>query len=465
MVILPPSDQATQMANLMVNFRAKLPPTNDDTHDLNEYTTFNHDFAKQKRCLSTSNNNFPLFSRLPLELRLKVWTAYLQQYRFLRIDIVSTEAETRTSRFSPDYTDDSNVIHDQEYCIYIRNPPRPCILSTVCQEAARVSRQFYRVRIPCYLNRPRDQPRRKGFMLLHPEWDIVDVHTNYDSSFRASNIIYFLQDLKTLDPSHIGVLNLSLDGRQAEALAELNILSHRLPSGALDSFRDTIANLHRLFWRVTPTSGRVLPGYLLHLRAYPWYNISMPLMANSSCIEFIRPDPRIIQQDLNQVWLGHDPRTIPGYWSRVEETLKVRAGQATKGEAFQCQLLVAQETWEEAYDLYPLRCINDHASVTDFLRGERKDWDGIFNHFPETVKFLKDFWYKGQAKYTPDLDPISPSDVISRLGNTAVGFWLFDLTALPDPKDDRFTGANVEGKTVVGLVGKQPELCLFDIGL
>lgn len=443
---------------------ANIPLTGSNQCEPHQFQTFNDDFLKQNFSIPTTNDTFPLFSHLPLELRLKIWTMYLISYprrnRFLRIDIQSRAQPSLT-----DTNDDHKVIDGQEYRIFLRNPPRPCVLSMVCTEAAGALSGLYRIRLPCYLNRPSAQTKREGYVLLNPEWDILDVHnTNISSRGDTASIIHFLHDLKSRDPGGTGALNLSLDTRHAIQLAELNIRS--LSPRVLNSYRHTIASLNRLFWRATPScEGRVMSGYLNHRRTLPWYNVSMPLMANSSSIDFVGLDPRPFQPDLHQVWVGEDPRGIPIYWRRIEEALGVRAGQAARGQAFQCRILVALETWREPdrYSANP-HIIVDRTSAIQYLRQECESWDSLHGKSGIFGAVLEPFWYTAQDKYTPDLPPISPSEVITtRLDLTAIGFWLFEPTAFSDPNHDHFTSANVVGKTVVKLVGKHPELCLFGI--
>jgi hypothetical protein len=95
---------------------------------------------------------------------------------------------------------------------------------------------------------------------------------------------------------------------------------------------------------------------------------------------------------------------------------------------------------------------------------EWKQWDSLLNKSGQFGVLLELAWYRAQERYGLDLPPIAPADVLTtRLDCTAVGFWLFAPTAFPDPDHDPFTGANHEGKTIVKLVGKQPELCIFGL--
>jgi hypothetical protein len=432
-----------------------------------QFKTFNDDFFKKGSSTSTSNQKFPLFSRLPLDLRLKIWTTHLQRHRFLRINILSFQADSGygASR-STNCSNNEDVVRDQEYCIFLRNLPTPCALSRVCHEAAETSREFYRVHLPCYLNTSKEQRKTKGLALLNPEWDILDIHLQSFDNINTLKFIHFLHDLRSRDPRNQGALNLSLHIRQAKVLADLNLLS--LSTIALDSYKHIIASLHRLFWRSTPLlEGRIMSGFLSHTRTIPWYNVSMPLMANSASIEFIGPDPRVFQPDMHQVWVGDDPRVISVYWDKIEKALEVRAGEAATGQAFQCRILLALETWEEPDQHQRQRhSIVDSGSVCDYLLKESKQWCSLLDKSSQFGELLESAWYRAQEKYTPNFPPVCPWDIITtRLDRTAVGFWLFEPKAFPELGSDPFTGANHEGKTVVNMVGQYPELCLFDIHL
>ena len=186
-------------------------------------------------------------------------------------------------------------------------------------------------------------------------------------------------------------------------------------------------------------------------------------MATSDSIEFIGPDPRIFQSDMYQVWVGHDPRDTSAYWNKVEKALGVRAGQATKGQDFQCRILLALETWEEPDRRLPCSIV-DRASADNYLREESKYWSTLLDKSSIFSNMLEPAWYQAEEKYAPELPPICPADVITtRLDRTAVGFWLIEQAVFPDPDDDPFTRANHAGKTVVKMVGQHPEICLFDL--
>jgi len=428
-----------------------------------QFKTFNDDFFLRGSSASTFNQSFHFFSQLPLDLRLKIWTVYLQRHRFLRIDILSSQPDSCFRATRSTTSNNENVACDQEYCIFLQNSPPPCALSRVCHEAAQASREFYRVRLLCHLHNSKEQHNRKGFALLNPEWDILDIHPRSFDDESTLNLIRFLHYLRSRDPRNRGALNLSLHVRQAEALAELRI--HSLPANAFESYKIIIANLHRLFWRLTSGyEARVMSGFLIHTRTLPWYNVSMPLMANNASIEFIGPDPRIFQPDMHQVWLGDDPRVISTYLKKIEETLGVQAGQATTGQALECRILLALETWKEPDRRQGGRSIVDRASVDNYLHEESQEWSSLLDKSGPFGAILEPAWYRAQEKYAPKFPPISPAEIITtRLDRTAVGFWLFEPAAFPDPDHDPFTRANNAGKTVVNMVGKYPEICLFNL--
>ncbi|KAF3769479.1 hypothetical protein M406DRAFT_100488, partial [Cryphonectria parasitica EP155] len=146
---------------------------------------------------SSRDDAFHLFCRLPLELRLKIWTINLKRHRFLHI-LVSHKpdslghsgrdeaTEEHTEQAAQDGSSDeefSNFAHqsqlefDKTYEVCLRAEPLLSVLFYTCRESARAAREFYRIPLrlsPTLPGRVATQPGRKKVVFLNPEWDILD---------------------------------------------------------------------------------------------------------------------------------------------------------------------------------------------------------------------------------------------------------------------------------------------------
>ena len=174
---------------------ARISPSNllgsDLQRSIHQFKTFNDDFFKRGSSTSTYKQNSPLFSRLAFELRLKIWTTYLQRHRFLRMTIISFQADSGFHPSQP--SNNENAPRDQQYRVCVRNLPSPCALFGVCHEAAQAWREFCRVRLPCYLATSKGLRERAGFALLNPEWDILDIHSHNLDDDHTLELIHFFQ--------------------------------------------------------------------------------------------------------------------------------------------------------------------------------------------------------------------------------------------------------------------------------
>lgn len=422
---------------------------------------------------SRDDNAFPLFGLLPAELRLRIWVMSLEQRRFLRI-VLSHKTE-RIVGVEPRETDwrdnlSPNSLADDEsrldyakkptYRVLFLNAPPSSALDKACLESARVARRFYSIRVPYYLT-PHGEttgPEQHSVTALNPEWDILDIHSS-DDSRTAENIVEFLHDLRTTDPRGKGTASLCIDHSQVKALAELNISS--LPEPILESYKATVAGLRRLYWRtVLGEQGRVMPGWPYHTQTLPWYNVSMPLMANLSTIMFASTDIRPIAPDLHQVWFGRDPRNLPALWAQVERNLGVCAGsqEATCGQSagLQCRILLASD---------PSIPLVDRDSVDTHLATEVQSFCKLLDDERSGLPLHKSMWRTALGRYAPEVNALSMNSeevAILRVSTTAVGFWLFDPEDLGPVPDDPIT-AYYQDKTVINMstLAIEPELCLF----
>lgn len=418
-------------------------------------------------------NAFPLFGLLPAELRLRIWVISLEQHRFLRtvlyrptertMDEVPDEADWPSELSTSSLADDESGLDSAKkptYRVFFLNTPPSSALYEACSESARVARSFYSIPVPYSLTPPRETtwPGQHSVTAVNPEWDILDIHSS-DNSRTAEHIVEFLHDLRTADPRGKGTASLCIDQSQVKALAELNI--SRLAAPILESYKATVAGLCRLYWRTVPEEqGRVMAGWPYHTQTLPWYNVSMPLMADLSTIRFTGTDIRPIAPDLHQVWFGHDPRNLPALWDQVERNLGVCTGsqKTTRGQnaGLQCRILLASE---------PSTRIIDRASVDIYLASEVQRFCNLLDDEWAGLPLHKSMWRTALGRYAPEVDTLSMNSeefATLRVSTTAVGFWLLDPEVLGPVSDDPIT-AYYQSKTVINIskLAIKPELCLF----
>jgi hypothetical protein len=190
---------------------------------------FNEDFCVR------SDRRFHLFSRLPIELRLKIWDTFLEENRILHIDIqaidISDEADYDSEQdFDPEEDSgseqDSQVIADfyteknhlgnirsgMLYSLSLGDYHRESPLLQVNSEARAAALAFYRVHLPCWP--AGDSP----ILYYNPEFDPLHVEIT-DSKRRKTPpelLADVFHDCIAYDPKGYRVLNLIVgDGERA----------------------------------------------------------------------------------------------------------------------------------------------------------------------------------------------------------------------------------------------------------
>ncbi|KAF3769055.1 hypothetical protein M406DRAFT_72008 [Cryphonectria parasitica EP155] len=398
-----------------------------------KFSLFNDTYLRDRDgCNKGSRQEgFPQFSQLPVELRLQIWTMALGQHRFIHVVMSSKPLSPGDSKILMDrgiqYPSES--VWRKPYRVFFRNRPSPCILFRVCREAADVAREFYRIRIPC---------SRRGFqptglpqdyecpMLLSPEWDILNIQP-YDTDINPQHLVGFFHLLKIGDLRGLGAVNICLEERQVRALSQLDLT--KVQPLVLQSYRETIAGLHRLYWRSDFTAeGRGMIPISQGDRVLPWYNVSLPIMVESAPLDFVGPDPRAIAPDLHQVWFGRDPRQILPLWRQVESKLGVRAGQDAGGHPVQVRIILAGDTWREDNLNRGVQChpvdpyLRDRMLVDIHLTHEVRDFLQLVDR-----KVWGQLWRTALRRFAPDMGSASTEDFIDkRASNPALGFWLID---------------------------------------
>ncbi len=149
---------------------------------------------------SATHGNWPLFPRLPAELRLHVWLMFLRQHRIIELFLRRPEVGQRRAAGGPrQYYATSNhlgrVISAQNYDRTLGGRGYPASLSPLLRvnsEARRAALSFYRIHLPHDGNR---------VLYLNPEYDLFFVHANGMLEFEVAD---FLHDVRAYDPKDEG---------------------------------------------------------------------------------------------------------------------------------------------------------------------------------------------------------------------------------------------------------------------
>ncbi|KAF3769480.1 hypothetical protein M406DRAFT_354026 [Cryphonectria parasitica EP155] len=188
----------------------------------------------------------------------------------------------------------------------------------------------------------------------------------------------------------------------------------------------------------------------------------MPLMADTTAVDFIGPDPRPISPDLHQVWFGTDSRQIPKFWSELESSLGVRAGQDA-GMPVDCRVLLASCPWDGhgMTDGIVTFLISNRKTADIYLTKETRDACDFLGS-----KLALGGWRRSVERFTPEMNPRSLQEwVDGRVPNTAVGFWLIDPAQLGPPSEPDAMDFPDNEPAVLNLAGRDSKMesCLFGL--
>lgn len=207
-------------------------------------------FNRSDEASCGSQISFHRFAYLPKDMRLKIWRASLQRERIIEIsvnpapkasNVVRDRLQDSCSLEGEEQPEVNTELTQQKATDHPRIAPKPQpqpaaksvhteiqatvggrkILSKLLRvncESRQEAYAFYRVHLPCrFTKKDRDGrlvngTRHEHTMLLNPEHDFFFVRTHNNCSPFHMNYMAFLTYIKdTLDPRHVGVLDLAID--------------------------------------------------------------------------------------------------------------------------------------------------------------------------------------------------------------------------------------------------------------
>ncbi|KAJ4388906.1 hypothetical protein N0V93_006367 [Gnomoniopsis smithogilvyi] len=436
--------------------------------------------------------NFPLWSNLPQEIRLQIWTLHFHKHRFLRVLLEevtdldpSPDVEARqgagvpTSNsycaegsdgdfdgwgavFSEQLQDMAETKKKELLRITFLDNPMPSMssLQLVCRESYKAYTSFYPIHLPAFVRasyKPGVDSKYKTARIvarLHPDLDTLSLETPHAPQIIELNLLpLFLHTLVQCDSSpaniRFGIRNLCVD------LAHLssdhtfdsdepdgrNNNTTSLPPEISSSVRLAVSHLRNLYLRlvVQHLEPRVMSGPLSGSGARPWYNASMPIIPDpswsfTSTVEAVNGiDPRLTlpegAADLHQVWIGNQIRPSLRAWAEQERLWGTRAGADVAGGVRVRALIGLDAQYVTMPNLY-------HRSLRDALREEHDTWASWLDPTTDAGVLHRELFETTQqrfvARHAGDSTGIlTPEDwFLIRRSQTAVGFWLVEPEAL-----------------------------------
>ncbi|KAI1329811.1 hypothetical protein F5Y16DRAFT_417355 [Xylariaceae sp. FL0255] len=269
--------------------------------------------ARQAR--SASLDAFPLFAKLPPELRQEIWRTSLLAERTVKLSLMPRIGIDSMINSRGDAITRLEWPHDEPYGVLDENVPALSNIFGVNRESRDVALSHYRIRLPCWrVIRPKTpcETLRHFILYLNPEYDFLRIDA------QLGHLADFIHDLKTKhDPHHIGLLNLVLDGNVLRGPAGLiSIDPASLEAPQRTSFEEAICQLREIFFLHEQAASRLNLGFYT---APPTcdYRLNRALPAKAMTMGFSRlgADPRPIQEHLKTVFICGDPGDDVRLWN------------------------------------------------------------------------------------------------------------------------------------------------------
>lgn len=378
---------------------------------------------------------FRLFPQLPAEIRQQIWECALTRERIFRVELEDDKKEKNRG-----VGKDGNFdITRMRYVPVIRSCNIVSKILRVSREARQAALRFYRIRIPCQLDRKDGKGQVDAIFYFNPEMDILWMN---NSAFGAYHFVNFLHHLRTADPLKIGLLNLCTTEHDLGCLSYFS--GDEFDSGRWESFTSVLGGLRQVYFLCFDSMGRAYSGPgspSPSINGWEMYR-SRPIWSYIPTFDRMPRDPRAIERDLRKVFVGvADPRRGLYGWQQY-----LRGWGIDPRPDVQHRLIVT------TYSHFNEN-VKDRKSAASWLRDEDMKWRQIQYYRREDAQ-----------NETGREIPLEDPEELQRAPQSAVGFWVFpaeavgDLPSLEESYDS--SSPYWERHRVLDLTEYPPELCL-----
>ncbi|KAF4964606.1 hypothetical protein FSARC_7512 [Fusarium sarcochroum] len=258
-----------------------------------------------------TTDDFSNFSRLPLEIRQKIWESAMSHERLLHIQLGPAQV-TLAERLAI-----SKLFH-------------------VNSESRYTALNFYRVHLPC-IYRHRNcygdhYPKREvqGVLYLNPELDILNIN-GHDAPMYFTQ---FAHDVWAHDRCRVGLVNLALSVEECTWTPDP---WSKVPIPTLPLHRKVLSRLERILFIFEADQEDMYLGrnFAPRTRWSRQLYHSGPIMPLVPSFDRLPQDPRRIQRYLHGVYLGSkDPRENIEAWLTHLHNWGVEPGISDREDAF-----------------------------------------------------------------------------------------------------------------------------------
>ncbi|KAI8718215.1 2EXR domain-containing protein [Fusarium sp. LHS14.1] len=379
---------------------------------------------------------FPLFPRLPAEIRYLIWEQALSHERLLRIKLERIATREEKSIKNSEKTQHGLPEPGRGYQILLKERHAISKLFRVTSESRRAALSFYRVHLPCRYEWF-ENAESNGTLYLCPELYILEIKTDGNRHKSPKPFANFAHDVWAHDPRRIGLVNLSIPAKSHKR--ELH-LSEKTQSSLL---RQVIRRLElvifsqrRYVWQMCYPVTFAHPGS----RGFKM-NRSVPITSSVTRFDRLPTDPRTVKEELEKMHIGHYlPHRAVSAWFKLLRSLDLEEDQLNIDYRF----LLSHESRSS-----PRICSRNDAEK--WVQDEDKEWKGILKWKRER--------YKELAREE------TPEELAVAL-RPAIGFWLFPLEsigALPGIDKCQLSEPHGFYRSFFDMSKYSPELCLSQL--
>jgi hypothetical protein len=371
---------------------------------------------------------FPQFPKLPPELRSLIWEQSLCQERLVQVDLLPgrsplfiSKNETKSYKL-PEYQAmleaRALLVLSGNFYIALRNRQEISKLFRVCAESRQAAQRFYRVQLPCYYQQ-RGGPATMGTFYFHPELDTLSIGG-------PSHLPTFAHLLWEHDPWRVGLVNLALP--QGHFQTDFDKLLDTKDEAIVRQFLSRLRRVYFGYIGPLRRSIQCIPEKWCEGFSTSTALRSRPFLASVSKFQRLQQDPRPVETDLREVFMGSgDPRQQIYNWFGVLHRWKIE---------YPCH------TVEYRFMVATTRitsCVSTREEALRRARNSERYWAKQRRRCKEDDIALQ------------DPQPVFPA---------AFGFWLFPITAFGSIPEGTVAPGDWRRYRILDLSGCKPELCL-----